>query len=575
MIRRMVCHPVVGLGLVIAAILASDCCFAQVQEILPAQGTPQLIFSTYLGGLTPCASCADDRTFAQNAGSDAQGNTYVTGGTRSSTLPVLNAWQPRPAPHSSMSAFVAKYDPAGRLLWLTYLGGNEETMGVGVAAMPDGGVAVAGMTTSDGSEPFPTMNAFQNQNNGGSDYFVTVFDANGNLRYSTYLGGSGQDGSGFTDDNSNGNNVAVDAHGLVYVTGTTSSGGSSGGIKFPVTYNALQSDLKGSTDSFMCIFDPAKSGVDSLIYCSFLGGNRDEKGHSIAVNAAGDLITAAGYTDSDDFPTTPNAYRSHYAPGFTSNGFVAQFKSSKPGDPSSEYTARYSTYLGADSSKARDDLYGMVMDTNGLILGTGRTQSADFPMTGPGTPFLFNSAPYLGHGESNDQPFLVKIDPSLDGKASLVYSTFLGGGKKGWGSFCTSVGADSHGKAYVSGETNAPGVLYTPIPVPASVFVPSPTYFPYTADALITSLQGQEDVEFMQVTADGKQLGYSTYLGGTGAERAYGLAVDPDGNVVVTGLTSSSDFPLKNPAQTYPGNNAQNAFIAKFSFAAASGDGKP
>jgi hypothetical protein len=455
------------------------------------------------------------------------------------------------------------------VLWLTYLGGNKQTMGVGVAAMPDGGVAVGGMTSSDGSgsESFPTMHAFQDHNNGGSDYFVTVFDANGNLRYSTYLGGSGQDGSGFTDDNSNGNNVAVDAHGLVYITGTTSSGGGSdGGIKFPVTSNALQPDLKGATDSFVCIFDPAKSGADSLIYGSFLGGDRNEKGHSIAVNAAGDLITAAGYTDSDDFPTTPNAYRSHYAPGFTSNGFVAQFKSSKPGDPSSEYTARYSTYLGADSSKARDDLYGMVMDTNGLILGTGRTQSADFPMTGPGTPFLFNSAPYLGHGESNDQPFLVKIDPSLDGKASLVYSTFLGGGKKGWGSFCTSVGADSHGKAYVSGETNAPGVLYTPIPVPASVFVPSPTYFPYTADALITSLQGEEDVEFMQVTADGKQLGYSTYLGGTGTERAYGLAVDPDGNVVVTGLTSSSDFPLKNPAQTYPGNNTENAFIAKFSF---------
>jgi len=566
--RQIVCRPAISLLLAIIPILASNRLSAQVQEPLQVPGTPQLIFSTYLGGLTPCATCPD-RTFAQNAGSDAQGNTYVTGATESSTLPVLNAFQPHPATHSGMTAFVAKYDPAGRLLWLTYLGGNKQTMGVGVAAMPDGGVAVGGMTSSDGSgsESFPTMNAFQNQNNGGSDYFVTVFDANGNLRYSTYLGGSGQDGSGFTDDNSNGNNIAVDAHGLVYITGTTSSGGGSdGGIKFPVTSNALQPDLKGATDSFVCIFDPAKSGADSLIYCSFLGGDRNEKGHSIAVNAAGDLITAAGYTDSDDFPTTPNAYRSHYAPGFTSNGFVAQFKSSKPGDPSSEYTARYSTYLGADSSKARDDLYGMVMDANGLILGTGRTQSADFPMTGPGTPFLFNSAPYLGHGESNDQPFLVKIDPSLDGKASLVYSTFLGGGKKGWGSFCTSVGADSHGKAYVSGETNAPGVLYTPIPVPASVFVPSPTYFPYTADALITSLQGQEDVEFMQVTADGKQLGYSTYLGGTGTERAYGLAVDPDGNVVVTGLTSSSDFPLKNPAQTYPGNNAQNAFIAKFSF---------
>ena len=233
-----------------------------------------------------------------------------------------------------------------------------------------------------------------------SNYFVTVFDANGKLRYSTYLGGSEDDGSGFTDDNSNGNNVAVDAHGLVYITGTTDSGGSNSGIKFPVTPNALQPDMKGATDSFVCIFDPAKSGADSRIYCSFLGGDGNEKGHSIAVNAAGDLITAAGYTDSDDFPTTPNAYRSHYAPGFTSNGFVAQFRSSKPGDPSSEYTARYSTYLGADSSKARDDIYGMVMDANGLILATGRTQSADFPMTGPGTPFLFNSAPYLGHGES-------------------------------------------------------------------------------------------------------------------------------------------------------------------------------
>jgi hypothetical protein len=552
--------------LAIAPILTSNRSSAQVQEPLPAPQTPHLIFSTYLGGSLACATCPG-RTFAQNAASDAQGNTYVTGATESSTLPVLNAFQPKRAPHSGMTAFVAKYDPAGRLLWLTYLGGNKQTMGVGVAAMPDGGVAVGGMTSSDGSgeESFPTRNAFQDHNNGVSNYFVTVFDANGNLRYSTYLGGSGDDGSGFSDDNSNGNNLAVDAHGLVYVTGTTDSGGSNGGTKFPVTHNALQSDLKGATDSFVSIIDPAKSGADSLIYGSFLGGSGNEKGHSIAVNAAGDHITAAGYTDSDDFPTTPNAYRSHYAPGFTSNGFVAQFRSSRPGAPDSHYSARYSTYLGGDSKKDRDDLYGMVMDANGLIVATGRTQSADFPMTGSGTPFLFNSAPYLGHGESNDQPYLVKIDPSLDGKASLVYSTFLGGGYKGYGSFCTSVGVDSRGKAYVGGETNAPGVLYTPFS-PSSAVVLSPTYFPYTADALITSLQGEEDVEFMQVTADGKQLGYSTYLGGTGTDRAYGLAVDPAGNVVVTGLTSSSNFPLKNPAQTWPGNNVENGFIAKFSF---------
>ena len=137
------------------------------------------------------------------------------GATTVSDLPVKNAYQPQPLPGSKMSAFVAKYDPAGKLLWCTYLGGNQKSMGLGVAAMPDGGVAVAGLTSSDASGPFPTMNAFQPQNNGQSDYFVTVFDASGNMRYSTYLGGSGLEGGPgtdvFVDDGSNGNNIAVDA----------------------------------------------------------------------------------------------------------------------------------------------------------------------------------------------------------------------------------------------------------------------------------------------------------------------------------------------------------------------------
>ena len=74
-----------------------------------------------------------------------------------------------------------KYDAYGKLLWCNYLGGNKESMGVGVAVMPDGGVAVGGMPQSDASQPFPTLNAFQKQNNGQSDYFVSVFDANGKL----------------------------------------------------------------------------------------------------------------------------------------------------------------------------------------------------------------------------------------------------------------------------------------------------------------------------------------------------------------------------------------------------------
>ena len=574
--RQIVCRPVISLLLAITPILASNRLSAKVQGPLQVPGTPQLIFSTYLGGSTACDSCTDVRTYAQNAASDAQGNTYVTGATTVKDLHVLNAFQPTPAANSTLTAFVAKYDPAGNILWLTYLGGNNETTGIGIAAMPDGGVAVAGLTGSDDPVPSPTKHAFQDKYAGKADYFVSVFDANGALRYSSYLGGSdveGSPGNIYGDNGSNGNIIATDEHGLVYVTGTTGSGGS-GGKTFPVTGNAVQPVFAGGTDSFLTIVDPAKSGADSLVYSSFLGGKGHDKGHSIVVNSGGELITASGYTSSTNFPTI-NGYRdSPPKDGFSSNGFVTQFRSSKPGDPSSEYTMLYSTYLGADSTDARDDVYGTALDPNGLVLATGRTRSADFPMTGPGVPFLFNSAPYLQPGAAGDQPFLVKIDPSLHGNASLVYSTFLGGSSKGFGSFCTGVGADAQGKAYVAGETNAPGVLYTPFPAPPSVFVASPTHFPYTADALITTLQGEgDDAEFMQVTADGGQLGYSTYLGRTKTDRAYGLAVDPTGNVVVTGITSSRDFPLKNAVQPQWPGGTENAFVTKFSFASVTAGG--
>jgi len=562
MIRRVIRNLVACLILVSSAILGV--------AYSSAQQTSPLVFSTYLGGSVPFVSGGSALTFAQNAACDAQGNIYVTGATTVSDLPVLNAYQASPASGSTMSAFVAKYNPAGQPLWCTYLGGNNQSMGVGVAAMPNGGVAVMGITTSVAPVPFPTsITAYQPQNNGLSDYFVTVFDANGNLQYSTYLGGSGIEGGvnagppiSFTDNSNSGNGVAVDANGLVYVGGMTASS------DFPVTAKALQKNLAGTMNACLCILNPSQSGGASLVYSSFLGGNHDNQGHSVAVNASGSLITLAGFTTSSNFPTTPaNAYRSSapsggFAPN-CSNGFVTQIQSSQPGFPSSQYTMRYSTYLGANSSTARDDVYGMTLDPTGLIVATGRTQSAGFPMT-QGGPSIFNSAPYLQAGTSGDEPYLVKINPALTGQASLVYATFLGGGSQqsqnGWGSFCTSVGVDSLGTVSVAGETFAPGVQYVPSGQP----VVAPQQFPYTPNALLTALQGSFDAIFMQITPSGASLNYSTYLGGTLSDRTYGLAVDPNRNVILTGLTFSSNFPLQNPAQTYPGNGYQNAFITKF-----------
>jgi len=555
--------PAACLILVITAIFGAGQASVQAQPLRSAQPAGSLVFSTYLGGSTPCVSSVSPHTFAQNAASDAQGNTYVTGGTQVSDLPVLHAHQPSPAKNSTMSAFVAKYNTAGQPLWCTYLGGNNQSMGIGVAAMPTGGVAVMGITTSDARGPFPTLHAYQPHNNGLTDYFVTVFDANGKLQYSTCLGGSGVEAQSppFSDNSNNGNGVAVDAAGLVYVAGMTTSSGDKGTIKFPVTANALQSNLAGTRNACLCIIDPTQSGQGSLVYSSFLGGDHDNQGHSVAVDAAGSLITVAGFTTSCNFPTTANAYRRSAPPGCfgpnSSNGFVTQIRSSQPGSPSSQYTMRYSTYLGADSSTARDDVYGMTVTPTGLIVATGRTESANFPMTAGG-PTIFNSAPYL-HEDGGDEPFLVKIDPSLNGTASLVYSTFLGG----LGSFATSVGVDARGAVYVGGETTASGAAYVPGNKTA------PQTFPYTPNALFTALPDTRSCLFMQISPGGATLGYSTYLGGQdNTSRTYGLAVDPTGNVVLSGLTFSSEFPTKNAAQPWPGNTrSQNAFVTKFSFA--------
>jgi len=535
--------------LVITAILGVSYSSAHAQT-----QTRHLVFSTYLGPKTPPTGPA--HTFAQNCASDAQGNTYVTGATDVSNLPVSpNAFQPGPAPNSTQSAFVAKYDPHGQPLWCTYLGGDNQSMGIGVAAIPNGGVVVVGLTTSDASGPFPTKNAYQNQYNGNTDYFVTVFDANGNLTYSTYLGGSGVEGPSanqstpFADDQNSGNCVAVDAAGLVYIAGMTDSGGGSGAIKFPVTPNAYQGEIGGGLyDACLCIIDPSQSGAASLVYASFLGGGGDDQGHSVAVDPTGSLITVAGYTTSTNFPTTPNALSQTPASGFTSNGFVTQFLSIQPGSPTSTYYTLYSTYLGGSY---RDDTYGIALDPKGLIVATGRTRDQDFPMTASG-PTIFNSTLSL----TNDEPYVVKINPYLYGTASLVYSTFLGGE----GGFCTSVGVDARGAVYVAGESTAPGAPW----VPGNLT--SPTTFPYTQNALIKALPaGSEHVIFMAIDPGGGNLGYSTYLGGSGGDRAYGLAVDPNGNIVLSGLTSSQDFPTKNPAQgTWPGGN-QNAFVTKFS----------
>ncbi len=182
-----------------------------------------LVYSTYLGG----------SGFDQLHGlaTDPAGNAYVTGYTGSADFPTVDPLQ-QPA-LAVTDAVVAELNPAGGLIYSTYLGGSGTDRGSGIAVDAAGNVYVTGHTES---ADFPTVNPLQLNYAGLRDVFVTKFNSTGSsLVYSTYLGGS---------DDDNGKNIAVGSDDNVYVTGLTRS------TNLP-TANPLQPANGGGSDSFV------------------------------------------------------------------------------------------------------------------------------------------------------------------------------------------------------------------------------------------------------------------------------------------------------------------------------------
>ncbi|HVX63807.1 MAG TPA: SBBP repeat-containing protein, partial [Pirellulales bacterium] len=463
---------------------------------LPLVIDPVLDYSTYLGG--------SDYQFGNAIAVDAAGNAYVTGYTGSTDFPVTpGAYQTSDA---GEAAFVAKLSAAGAgLVYCTYLGGSDDDRGNALAVDAAGNAYVTGYT---GSTDFPvTSGAYQTSIGAhGEDAFVAKLSADGAvLVYSTYLGGSLSD---------EGYGIAVDAVGASYVTGYTQS------TDFPATPDAYQTSKAGYDDGFV-----AKLSADgaNLVYSTYLGGdNYNTDSHDIAVDGAGNAYVT-GITESANFPVTPGAYQTSFGGGYR-DAFVA--KLSVDGA-----SLVYSTYLGGSLS---DEGYGIAVDAAGNAYITGVTFSDDFPIT----PGAYKTS--LG-GWVRDA-IVAKL--SADG-ASLVYSTYLGGG----GSQGNSIAVDGAGYAYVTGEAGSSG-------------------FPTTPDAYQTIYGGGHDAFVAKLSVDGASAVYATYLGGVISDVGSGIAVDGDGNAYVTGYTESRDFPVTPGAfQTSSAGGmfvSYDVFVAKF-----------
>ena len=215
-----------------------------------------------------------------------------------------------------------------------------------------------------------------------------------------------------------------------------------------------------------------------MIYSTYLGGDTSDEGFGIAVNSAGDAYVT-GWTFSSDFPTM-NSYQEQNKSCSNSvcnpNAFLTELSSS-----GSEL--QYSTYLGGSTD---DEGFGIAVDTAGNAYVTGLTKSNDFPIVSASAP----QAKLTGAQNA----FVAKFNPSQSGTASLIYSTYLGGG----GDTGNGITVDTAGNAYIIGATNSVG-------------------FPTTTGAFQTAFLGggaSNNAFFTEINAAGTAWVYSTDLGG-------------------------------------------------------------
>jgi hypothetical protein len=277
----------------------------------------------------------------------------VTGRTESSDFPTTpGAWQTTLG--GGADVFVTKLNPTGSaLVYSTYLGGARFDQGSAIAVDAAGNAYVTGGTTSG---DFPTTPGTRQPTFGGGfakDVFVTKLNPTGRaLAYSTYLG-AGSDEHGY--------GIAVDSVGNAYVTGTSAT-------DFPTTPGALQTTSPGGGNGFIAKLNPAAS---ALVYSTYLGGSSYDQGAEIAVDAAGSAHVT-GYTESTDFPTTPDARQTALL-GFN-DAYLTKL------NPAGGALV-YSTYLGGSGG---DEGIGVALDSAGNAYTAGFTTSSDFPTT-PGT----------------------------------------------------------------------------------------------------------------------------------------------------------------------------------------------
>ena len=502
---------------------------------------PILTFSTYFGG------SGDELN--TSVALDGSFNIYLTGSTTSPDLPFSTTAFQKSLSSAGPNVYVAKIGVTGQgsqLLYMTYLGGNGKDTPVGIKVDGAGDAFLAG-TTSSTNFPVTPTNAYQSSiltgSTGSSHVFVTEVNAGPNppsgseLLYSSYLSGNNTDiASGMT----------IDAAGNIFVTGTTFSNNIADpgiGVQFPASAppaqgQAFQQVSNSAIQFFVTEVNTSASGFGSITYSTYFGGANfnPPSGQTLPTAIGGGI--AVDTNDNIYFSGTTNF-----------------------------------TYTGCSGCSSTDfpilNAYQPCLDQApppNPVNPESCTYSSSSP---PVTPILPDA-------------FVAKLSPLKAPGAQLQWSTYVGGSGADSSS---QIGIDpGAANVYIVGTTNSTDIatsvstLITSAPFQHCLdapTVPNGTACPTLSgtppnDAFVARLTNPTNTSATPVFV---ALNYFSYLGGSDDEAGLAITVDSNSGALVTGWTTSPDFPVAPPANPIQSklNGPQDAFVARLNTAAVVG----
>lgn len=280
-----------------------------------------LIWSTYVDG---------ERLEAISSVTVKNGQVFITGNTNSTMhLTTVGSFQQVVSfsdVHNQRAGLIMKFNENGERIWGTYYGtGDVNDMVSDLSIDSSGDLFVVG-TTEDATGYFSTTGAYQMQNNGDKDIFISKFTFSGSRLWSTYYGG---------DQHDNGQNI-IALQDNIYISGSSESDAN---IASPGSY---QENLIGSHSNM--IFLKMDGETNDRIWCTYYGANG-----MIPFNLSYNISSEAyefwltGTTNSYEHISTVNAYQEQPNPntgGANHDGYFARF--------SEDGNLSYASYYGGE-----------------------------------------------------------------------------------------------------------------------------------------------------------------------------------------------------------------------------------